>query len=82
MFMLYCIYIFFLFELGKFLFNLFNFSDLTVGVILLVVSLILLCGCLICLVKVLSSLLKGKGVWLNILCVYMQIHNAKYHIYV
>lgn len=46
--------------LGKFLFNLFNFDDLTVGIMLLIISLVLLSGCLIFLVKVLSSLLKGK----------------------
>lgn len=50
----------FFYNLGKFLFNMFNLGDLAVGVILLVVSLVLLCGCLILLVKVLSSLLKGK----------------------
>ena len=45
---------------GQYLFNAFALSDLTAGVILLVGSLTVLCGCLICLVKVLSTLLKGK----------------------
>lgn len=52
----------FIWVLGKFLFNIFNFGDVTIGIILLIVSLSMLCGCLICLVKVLSSLLKGNGI--------------------
>ena len=35
-------------------------NDAEVGLILLVVSLIVLCGCLVCIVKVLNSMLKGK----------------------
>ena len=45
---------------GQFLFNVFEMSDLTAGVVLLVASLTVLCSCLICLVKVLSTLLKGR----------------------
>ncbi|CAG7822932.1 unnamed protein product, partial [Allacma fusca] len=44
----------------KFIFNYLNLGDLTCGVILLGVSLAVLVGCLVCLVKVLSSLLQGK----------------------
>ncbi|ODM97831.1 Sodium-dependent phosphate transport protein 2A [Orchesella cincta] len=47
---------------GKYLFNMFDFGDLTVGLILLGISLVLLCGCLVCIVKVLSSLLKGIAI--------------------
>jgi sodium-dependent phosphate cotransporter len=35
-------------------------NDAEVGLILLVISLIVLCGCLVCIVKVLNSMLKGK----------------------
>lgn len=44
---------------GKYLFNMLDLGDLSVGLILLGISLVLLCGCLVCIVKVLSSLLKG-----------------------
>ncbi|XP_013373561.1 PREDICTED: sodium-dependent phosphate transport protein 2B [Chinchilla lanigera] len=37
-----------------------NLSDLIVGIILLVLSLLVLCGCLILIVKLLSSVLKGQ----------------------
>ncbi|KAF0305064.1 Sodium-dependent phosphate transport protein 2B [Amphibalanus amphitrite] len=42
------------------LFSLTDLSDLYVGLILLVVSLFLLCGCLVLMVKILHTLLKGK----------------------
>ena len=42
-----------------YLFQLWNISDVTVGVILIVFSILLLCGSLICMVKLLISLLKG-----------------------
>ena len=35
-------------------------EDAVVGVILLVISLVVLCGCLIILVKILNSLMQGK----------------------
>ncbi|XP_004624706.1 sodium-dependent phosphate transport protein 2B isoform X2 [Octodon degus] len=38
----------------------FNLPDLIVGIILLVLSLLVLCGCLIMIVKILSSVLKGQ----------------------
>uniref|UniRef100_G1SIP4 Sodium-dependent phosphate transport protein 2B n=2 Tax=Oryctolagus cuniculus TaxID=9986 RepID=G1SIP4_RABIT len=38
----------------------FNLPDLAVGVILLIVSLLVLCGCLIMIVKLLGSVLKGQ----------------------
>ncbi|XP_020013583.1 sodium-dependent phosphate transport protein 2B [Castor canadensis] len=38
----------------------FNLPDLAVGIILLVVSLLFLCGCLIMIVKLLGSVLKGQ----------------------
>ena len=37
-----------------------TWSDTTVGIVLLVAALVVLCGCLICIVKTLNSLLKGK----------------------
>ena len=37
-----------------------TWSDTTVGIVLLVLALVVLCGCLICIVKTLNSLLKGK----------------------
>ena len=37
-----------------------TWSDTTVGIVLLVLALIVLCSCLICIVKTLNSLLKGK----------------------
>ncbi|KAF0305065.1 Sodium-dependent phosphate transport protein 2B [Amphibalanus amphitrite] len=42
------------------LFSLTDLSDLYVGLILLVVSLFLLCGCLVLMVKILHTLLKGS----------------------
>ena len=44
---------------GVFLFRDTGLTDAEVGIILLVISLALLCGCLICIVKVLNSVLKG-----------------------
>ncbi|XP_047423302.1 sodium-dependent phosphate transport protein 2B [Sciurus carolinensis] len=38
----------------------FNLPDLAVGIILLIVSLLFLCGCLIMIVKLLGSVLKGR----------------------
>lgn len=35
-------------------------GDCEVGLILLVASLVVLCGCLVCIVKVLNSMLKGE----------------------
>ena len=37
-------------------------NDAEVGLILLVASLFVLCGCLVCIVKVLNSMLKGKTI--------------------
>lgn len=37
-----------------------NLPDLAVGIILLTVSLLVLCGCLIAIVKLLGSVLKGQ----------------------
>jgi sodium-dependent phosphate cotransporter len=44
---------------GSFLFRTTGLTDAEVGLILLAISLILLCGCLVCIVKVLNSMLKG-----------------------
>lgn len=44
----------------KFLFESVNWADWTIGLILLVVSVFLLCACLICLVKLLNSLFSDK----------------------
>ncbi|XP_053433624.1 sodium-dependent phosphate transport protein 2B-like [Nycticebus coucang] len=38
----------------------FNLPDLAVGIILLIISLLVLCGCLMMIVKILVSMLKGK----------------------
>ncbi|XP_054995770.1 sodium-dependent phosphate transport protein 2B [Sorex araneus] len=38
----------------------FNLPDLAIGIILLIVSLLVLCGCLIMIVKILGSVLKGQ----------------------
>lgn len=38
----------------------FNLPDLAVGIILLIISLVVLCGCLIMIVKLLGSVLKGQ----------------------
>ncbi|KAM4819309.1 sodium-dependent phosphate transport protein 2B-like isoform 1-T3 [Thomomys bottae] len=38
----------------------FNLPDLVVGIILLIISLLVLCGCLIIIIKLLASVLKGK----------------------
>lgn len=46
--------------LGSFLFNNRGLSDMMVGIILLVISLVILCGCLILMVKLLNSALKGS----------------------
>uniref|UniRef100_A0A3B3BG66 Sodium-dependent phosphate transport protein 2A n=1 Tax=Oryzias melastigma TaxID=30732 RepID=A0A3B3BG66_ORYME len=46
--------------LGKHLFASTQLSDLTVGLILLAASLVVLCSCLLLLVKLLNSLLKGQ----------------------
>lgn len=35
-------------------------NDLEVGLVLLAISLFVLCGCLVCIVKVLNSMLKGN----------------------
>lgn len=45
---------------GKFLFENTGLEDWAVGVILLFISLFMLCGCLIGLVKILNSMMKGK----------------------
>lgn len=37
-----------------------NLSDLVVGIILLLLSLLVLCGCLIMIVKLLGSVLRGQ----------------------
>lgn len=44
----------------KFLFDGTSLSDTEVGIILLVISIILLCICLVCIVKVLHSMLRGQ----------------------
>ncbi len=44
----------------NYFFNLFEWEDWIVGTILAVVSLVMLCGCLILMVKLLNSLLKGE----------------------
>uniref|UniRef100_A0A8C6QAC7 Sodium-dependent phosphate transport protein 2B n=2 Tax=Nannospalax galili TaxID=1026970 RepID=A0A8C6QAC7_NANGA len=44
----------------KHIFVNFNLPDLAVGIILLIVSLLVLCGCLIMIVKLLGSVLKGQ----------------------
>lgn len=45
---------------GAYLFEKFNLSDTVAGVILLIVSLFILCGCLILMVKLLNSALRGS----------------------
>lgn len=45
---------------GQHIFVNVNLPDLAVGVILLIVSLLVLCGCLIMIVKILGSVLKGQ----------------------
>lgn len=45
---------------GQHLFADVNLSDLAVGVILLAVSLLVLCSCLVLIVKLLNSMLKGQ----------------------
>lgn len=45
---------------GKHLFASSELSDLTVGLILLAASLVVLCTCLLLLVKLLNSILKGQ----------------------
>lgn len=45
---------------GRHLFVKCSLSDLSIGLILLACSLLVLCSCLILLVKVLNSLLKGR----------------------
>lgn len=45
---------------GQHLFVNANLLDLVVGIILLVTSLLVLCGCLIMIVKVLGSVLEGQ----------------------
>lgn len=45
---------------GQHLFVNANLLDLVVGIILLVTSLLVLCGCLIMIVKLLASVLKGQ----------------------
>ena len=45
---------------GDSLFSKFNLSDAVNGIILLIISLVLLCGCLVLIVKVLHSMLEGK----------------------
>jgi sodium-dependent phosphate cotransporter len=47
-------------ELGKFLFESFNIPEWATGLIILVISLTILCGCLIGMVKILSSIFKGS----------------------
>lgn len=68
-----CVLVFLIMIPGKYLFNMFDMGDLSVGLILLAISLVLLCGCLVCIVKVLSSLLKG------ILFLYKYMHNQQQH---
>lgn len=54
--------IFFLPFSGKYLFEGVSntWSDSTVGIVLLILALVILCACLVCIVKTLHSLLKGK----------------------
>lgn len=47
-------------SLGHHIFVNFNLPDLAVGIILLIVSLLVLCGCLIMIVKILGSVLRGQ----------------------
>lgn len=49
-----------IYEPCSFLFRTTGLTDAEVGLILLAISLILLCGCLVCIVKVLNSMLKGQ----------------------
>jgi sodium-dependent phosphate cotransporter len=44
---------------GEFLFEDTNMEDWAVGLILLFISLFMLCGCLVGLVKILNSMMKG-----------------------
>ena len=48
---------------GYSLFSQTSLPDTYVGLILLVIALVLLCGCLVLMVKILHTLLKGE--WLN-----------------
>lgn len=45
---------------GSFLMRNTGLNDLEVGLVLLAISLFVLCGCLVCIVKVLNSMLKGN----------------------
>lgn len=45
---------------GQHIFVNFSLPDLAVGIILLTVSLLILCGCLIMIVKLLGSVLRGQ----------------------
>lgn len=45
---------------GPFLMRNTGLNDMEVGLILLAISLFVLCGCLVCIVKVLNSMLKGN----------------------
>lgn len=53
------VYSFVYYFTGKSLFSILNLSDTISGVILLIVSLVLLCCCLVGMVKVLNSMMKG-----------------------
>jgi hypothetical protein len=44
---------------GEFLFEDTNMEDWGVGLVLLFISLFMLCGCLVALVKILNSMMKG-----------------------
>ena len=46
---------------GQSMFSLTDLPDLYVGLILLVIALVMLCGCLVLMVKILHTLLKGES---------------------
>lgn len=52
-------------ERCRFLFNIESLSDVTIGIILLVISLLLVSLCLILIVKLLRSLLQGEQSLVN-----------------
>lgn len=58
--MLISLHVFLSVRLGKHLFVNVNLSDLAVGLILLALSLLVLCSCLVLIVKLLNSMLKGQ----------------------
>ena len=49
------------FPIGPFLMHNTGLNDMEVGLILLAISLFVLCSCLVCIVKVLNSILKGRN---------------------